>query len=114
MKFSFDGGGVNDANDPYCPRIATLTRNQLADPDMYQKAGRLMAAAPALAAALAQALPWLILLGDYIGNGTQANPMGRCDAILAARDALDGAGIPYNLEIERKVASGDGSEFPAA
>jgi hypothetical protein len=34
------------------------------------------------------ALPWMILLGNYIGNGTKEDPMGRCNAILAMRDAL--------------------------
>lgn len=39
--------------------------------------------------AIQGALPWMILLGDYIGNGTKDDPMGRCNAILAMRKALD-------------------------
>jgi len=39
-------------------------------------------------AALEGALPWMVLLGDHIGNGTRANPDGRCDAILAMREAI--------------------------
>jgi hypothetical protein len=38
-----------------------------------------------LARAAQQAIPWLVLLGDYIGNGTRALPNGRCDAIMALR-----------------------------
>jgi hypothetical protein len=38
--------------------------------------------------AIQGALPWMILLGDYIGNGTKDDPMGRCNAILAMRNAL--------------------------
>ena len=49
---------------------------------------RLIAAAPELLAALQATLPWLVLLGDHIGNGTKDAPNGRCDAILAARAAL--------------------------
>jgi hypothetical protein len=42
----------------------------------------------ALLAAAKMALPWLVLLGDKIGNGTPENPNGRCDAILALKDAI--------------------------
>lgn len=41
-----------------------------------------------LVAAAKQAIPWLVLLGDLIGNGTPAQPNGRCEAILALSDAL--------------------------
>lgn len=44
---------------------------------------RLVAAAPDLLAALRLALPLLIRLGDYIANGE-----GRCEAVLAVRDAI--------------------------
>ena len=39
--------------------------------------------------AIKDALPWMIKLGDYIGNGTQADPMGRCNAILKMRIAVE-------------------------
>jgi hypothetical protein len=92
MKLSFDGFGVNGP-DVYASRVATLTPF-----GQEINAGPLLGAAGDLAAALAGALPWLILLGDFIGNGTKANPDGRCDAILAARDALDKAGFTYSLD----------------
>ena len=38
--------------------------------------------------AIQGAMPWMILLGDYIGNGTKDEPMGRCNAILAMRKAI--------------------------
>lgn len=38
--------------------------------------------------AIQGAMPWMILLGDYIGNGTEGDPMGRCNAILAMHKAL--------------------------
>jgi len=43
----------------------------------------------ALVSAAMNAIPWLILLGDHIGNGTPDDPNGRCDAILALREAID-------------------------
>jgi hypothetical protein len=42
-----------------------------------------------LRAACEKALPWLIRLGDLIGNGDGKDPMGRCDAVLAIREALE-------------------------
>lgn len=54
------------------------------------------ACANGLTAVLARALrlsePWLVTLGDYIGNGTPQDPTGRCDAVLAVRRALDRLG----------------------
>lgn len=47
------------------------------------------AAAPVLIRALRLAEPWLVKLGDLIGNGTPDDPMGRCTALLAVRRALD-------------------------
>ena len=41
-----------------------------------------------LVQAAKQAIPWLVLLGDYIGDGTEDDPEGRCAAIAALRDAL--------------------------
>ena len=38
--------------------------------------------------AIQGAMPWMILLGDYIGNGTKDDPMGRCNAILKMNNAL--------------------------
>jgi len=55
FAFSFDGFGINDATDPYRPRIATLTRVD-SDPEHWQRQGQLMAAAPKLYAALADAI----------------------------------------------------------
>lgn len=58
---------------------------------------RLIAAAPELLEALEATLPWLSLLGDFIGNGvmvdkmnhkTPVGPMGRCEAIAKVRDAI--------------------------
>lgn len=37
---------------------------------------------------LKRTLRWLILLGDHIGNGTPADPNGRCDTILVVRRAI--------------------------
>jgi hypothetical protein len=48
--------------------------------------------------AMKAAVPWLSLLGDFIGNGvsvdkhnhgTPLGDMGRCDAMLKLRDAID-------------------------
>lgn len=39
--------------------------------------------------AINDALPWMIKLRDYIGNGTKADPMGRCNAILKMRIAVE-------------------------
>jgi hypothetical protein len=52
---------------------------------------RLFAAAPDMLAALKEALPWLVLLGDKIGNGTLTDPEGRCRAVLSVRNAIDKA-----------------------
>lgn len=41
-----------------------------------------------LALSIMGALPWMILLGNYIGNGTKDDPMGRCNAILKMNNAL--------------------------
>jgi len=46
------------------------------------------APAPLLVRALRLAEPWLVKLGDHIGNGTRDDPMGRCTALLAVRRAL--------------------------
>lgn len=40
-------------------------------------------------AALKKALPYLIRLGDFIGNGEGETPMGRCEAVLAVRNAIE-------------------------
>ena len=57
LAFSFDGCGINDATDPYRPRIATLTRRaDVAAQDYgwgaFKVHGELMAQAPAMLAAL--------------------------------------------------------------
>jgi hypothetical protein len=51
----------------------------------------LHAASPTMLAALREALPWLIMLGDKIGNGTPDDPDGRCRAVAAVRAAIDEA-----------------------
>lgn len=49
-------------------------------------------APPAVTAQLVHALqlaePWLVKLGDHIGNGTPQDPLGRCLALFAVRQAL--------------------------
>ena len=49
---------------------------------------RLIAAAPELLEAARAALPYLVRLGDFIGNGEGDTPMGRCEVILAVKNAL--------------------------
>lgn len=60
--------------------------------DLYAAGGDTPATAtvsvPALVRALRLAEPWLVKLGDHIGNGTPEDPMGRCNAVLAVRRAL--------------------------
>lgn len=54
-----------------------------------QKANaQLLASAPDLLEALWAALPYLVRLGDFIGNGEGATPMGRCDVIGRAKAAI--------------------------
>lgn len=51
----------------------------------------LMAAAPDLLEALESAIPLLVKLGDFIGNGEKTSDQSlgiRCDTILAAKNAL--------------------------
>lgn len=38
--------------------------------------------------ALRLAEPWLVMLGDLIGNGTRTDPEGRTRAVLAVRRAI--------------------------
>ena len=54
-----------------------------------------------LALSIMGALPWMILLGDYIGNGTKDDPMGRCNAILAMRKSLG-----WDMEEAENIESG--------
>lgn len=49
--------------------------------------------------AIEECLPWMILLGDYIGNGTKENPMGRCDSILKLHTAKENL---KTLTVEQK------------
>lgn len=67
--------------------------------DSEHDTAMLLNAAPALLAACQDALPWLILLGNYIGNGTKSDPDGRCNAIDLIHRALIAAGhdIPNRL-----------------
>ena len=50
----------------------------------------LFAAAPDMLEALKNAIPFLVQLGDFIGNGaaSESGLGARCDALLAARNAL--------------------------
>lgn len=41
-----------------------------------------------LLGAATEAIPWLVRLGDFIGNGEGSKPTGRCEAIGALRDAI--------------------------
>ena len=38
--------------------------------------------------AIENSIPWMILLGDFIGNGTKEKPFGRCAAILRLHEAI--------------------------
>jgi hypothetical protein len=67
-----------------------------------------------LIAALQGTLPWLSLLGDFIGNGVEVDkhshgtplgPLGRCDAILAVKTALLEAHSKGGVDRARLVAS---------
>lgn len=49
---------------------------------------RLIEAAPDLLAACEEAIPFLIRLGDFIGNGEGPTRMERCDAITNIRNAV--------------------------
>lgn len=76
--------------------IGPATKDSVTITDLYNEFVRLerdLAAANAenavLRDAINDALPWMIKLGDYIGNGTQADPMGRCNAILKMRIAVE-------------------------
>jgi hypothetical protein len=51
QAYSFDGNGLNDANDPYYGRVATFTNKTLA-----MEHGCLLAAAPSLFDALDRVL----------------------------------------------------------
>ena len=53
------------------------------------EARELLDAVIGLRNACEQALPWMIRLGDFIGNGEKDQPMGRCNAILSMRNALE-------------------------
>lgn len=44
-----------------------------------------------LEAAAKRAIPWLVLLGDYIGNGVVGDWQGRCETIQALSEALGDA-----------------------
>lgn len=57
MRFNFDGKGINDKEDQYAPRVATLT-----DHGHAIGAGKLLAAAPDLANHLSLAAAALIVV----------------------------------------------------
>ena len=100
FRLAIDDGisdvGMTYDNDPESPRsVAYDVGRTVAElPEPWQS---LLAAAPALLAACEAALPWLSLLGDFIGNGVESDkhnhgtpigPMGRCDAIGAIKNAI--------------------------
>ena len=58
--------------------------------------------------AIQGAMPWMILLGDYIGNGTKDDPVGRCKAILAMHKAI-GMDTVGESDILDSPESGQGS-----
>jgi hypothetical protein len=68
--------------------MAIITPVERAALQMQAEIVQLQAERGRMRDAIKGALPWLILLGDHIGNGTQDDPMGRCDAILALRRAI--------------------------
>lgn len=61
--------------------------------------------------AIRKAHPWLILLGDHIGNGTPENPMGRCEAVLALHNII--AAVPPHAPTLKPGQEGTTSGFPA-
>lgn len=56
--------------------------------DNAQANAHLIASAPELLEALKTALPYLIRLGDFIGNGESETKMDRCDAVLKVNMAI--------------------------
>lgn len=64
---------------------------------MTKRQEQLLAVAPKALDALQAALPYLVLLGDYIGNGTKEDPEGRCKVIERVVSALDDAGMSYRV-----------------
>lgn len=74
-------------------------KHQQAIVDSEHDTACIVNASPALLAACQDALPWLVLLGNYIGNGTKSDPEGRCNAIDLIHRALIAAGhdIPNSL-----------------
>lgn len=55
---------------------------------------RLTAREERLTRAAQRAIPWLVLLGDTIGNGTPADPDGRCAALADLHEALGADDVP--------------------
>ena len=80
------------------PMAASVHAQQLMA-DSEHDTSCIVNASPALLAACQNALPWLVLLGDYIGNGTKGDPEGRCNAIDFIHRALIAAGhdVPNSL-----------------
>jgi hypothetical protein len=71
--------------------VGTFTAGTVKDKEIREANARLIAAAPEMLIALREALPLLVMLGDYIGNGdvSQDAPYGRrCRAILNVGDAI--------------------------
>jgi hypothetical protein len=54
VKFSYDGFGINDASNPYCPRLLTFARNtpDKATQEEHDRIGRMLEAAPDMLEAL--------------------------------------------------------------
>ena len=81
FKFTFDGHGINDANDEYKPRVATLNT-----PYKNVEIGILLAAAPELLEALRETEPWLMRLTDEVLDGENIRPeyVAMCEQIRGA------------------------------
>lgn len=71
MKFTFDGHGINDANNEYKPRVATLTT-----PYKTAAVGNLLAAAPELLAIAQRLEDVLWRLADRAGDVMEWNEGG--------------------------------------
>lgn len=87
IAFSFDGCGINDATDPYRPRIATLTRRDAIDAGApgrgYRLHGELMTAAPRLLALARE-------FEDYLRRtGTGADTLTSIHRILAPFEGVE-------------------------
>ncbi len=78
FEFSYDGYGLNDATDPYRPRVLTFAKApHLDDENRRERMARLLCAAPELLAALGAC-------ADFIENCTDDDPQ-RSEKFFATR-----------------------------